>query len=237
MCRISTGATDCLSVNGYERFMRKKCELLPIDPIHQVSFILAGRTEKDPQGHSAFTFVDKEEASPAPMEMKALMPFSIPRRDGFWEFHLIPLCKANAPLREILDRMKEGIRKTEGAGGNPFPCVLPYDYSEDISHLILKKTASRSFRGRVIGIHPPKQQSAFLGSTAEKTPYPLANGEVILRFGAGPSPPVLPSLGDVKKNPSKKSQNGISHLSLYPENRLECPSTSVSTLPLWLKIG
>src|SRR4030043_2125122 len=42
------GATIAFLSTEYERFMRKKCELLPIDPIHQVSFILAGRTEKAP---------------------------------------------------------------------------------------------------------------------------------------------------------------------------------------------
>jgi len=31
----------------YERFMRKTCELLPIDPIHQVTFILGGFTRND----------------------------------------------------------------------------------------------------------------------------------------------------------------------------------------------
>jgi 20S proteasome alpha/beta subunit len=32
----------------YERFMRKKCEIQPIDPIHQVTFILGGYTRYDP---------------------------------------------------------------------------------------------------------------------------------------------------------------------------------------------
>ena len=41
------GAALAYLSTEYERFMRKKCEVLPIDPIHQVSFILAGRTEKD----------------------------------------------------------------------------------------------------------------------------------------------------------------------------------------------
>lgn len=32
----------------YERFMRRKCEIQPIDPIHQVTFILGGYTDSDP---------------------------------------------------------------------------------------------------------------------------------------------------------------------------------------------
>jgi len=31
----------------YERFMRKKCEIQPIDPIHQVTFILGGYSKND----------------------------------------------------------------------------------------------------------------------------------------------------------------------------------------------
>jgi hypothetical protein len=33
----------------YERFMRKTCEFLPIDPIHQVTFILGGYTRRGPE--------------------------------------------------------------------------------------------------------------------------------------------------------------------------------------------
>jgi len=33
----------------YERFMRKTCEIRPIDPIHQVTFILGGYTKNDPE--------------------------------------------------------------------------------------------------------------------------------------------------------------------------------------------
>lgn len=32
----------------YERFMRKNCQVQPIDPIHQVTFILGGYTRQDP---------------------------------------------------------------------------------------------------------------------------------------------------------------------------------------------
>ena len=42
------GASLAFLSTEYERFMRKKCELLPIDPIHQVSFVLAGKTARDP---------------------------------------------------------------------------------------------------------------------------------------------------------------------------------------------
>jgi hypothetical protein len=40
---------DCSGylATDYERFMRRKCEWLPINPVHQVSFVLGEKTEKD----------------------------------------------------------------------------------------------------------------------------------------------------------------------------------------------
>lgn len=58
------GAALAFLSTEYDRFMTKMCELAPIDPLHQVSFILAGKTEKD----TAMPFrlyLDEEEASPA----------------------------------------------------------------------------------------------------------------------------------------------------------------------------
>lgn len=114
------GAALAFLSTEYERFMRKKCELLPIDPIHQVSFILAGRTEKDPPRPFRLYFLWTKKKLPQLDGDEISHAFSIPRRMGL-EFHLNTLCKANAPLREILDRMKEGIEKLKGQGEIRFP--------------------------------------------------------------------------------------------------------------------
>jgi hypothetical protein len=45
---INRAALPLLSTE-YERFMRRTCETQPIDPIHQVTFILAGYTPHDKQ--------------------------------------------------------------------------------------------------------------------------------------------------------------------------------------------
>jgi len=42
------GAALPFLAGEYEKFMRKECEIIPIDPIHHVYFILAGYTTKDP---------------------------------------------------------------------------------------------------------------------------------------------------------------------------------------------
>jgi len=114
------GATLAFLSTEYERFMRKKCEMLPIDPIHQVSFILAGRTEKDTARSFRLYFLWTKKKLPQLDGDEISHAFSIPRRMGL-EFRLNALCKENAPLREILDRMKEGIEKLKGQGEIRFP--------------------------------------------------------------------------------------------------------------------
>ena len=114
------GATLAFLSTEYERFMRKKCEMLPIDPIHQVSFILAGRTEKDTARSFRLYFLWTKKKLPQLDGDEISHAFSIPRRMGL-EFRLNVLCKENAPLREILDRMKEGIEKLKGQGEIRFP--------------------------------------------------------------------------------------------------------------------
>jgi hypothetical protein len=114
------GATLAFLSTEYERFMRKKCEMLPIDPIHQVSFILAGRTEKDAARPFRLYFLWTKKKLPQLDGDEISHAFSIPRRMGL-EFQLNTLCKENALLREIVDRMKEGIEKLKGQGEIRFP--------------------------------------------------------------------------------------------------------------------
>lgn len=114
------GATLAFLSTEYERFMRKKCEMLPVDPIHQVSFVLAGRTEKDPARPFRLYFLWTKKKLPQLDGDEISHAFSIPRRMGL-EFHLNALCKENAPLREMIDRMKEGIEKLKGQGEIRFP--------------------------------------------------------------------------------------------------------------------
>jgi len=114
------GAALAFLSTEYERFMRKKCEMLPIDPIHQVSFILAGRTEKDASRPFRLYFLWTKKKLPQLDGDEISHAFSIPRRMGL-EFLLNRLCKENAPLREILDRMKEGIEKLKAQGEIRFP--------------------------------------------------------------------------------------------------------------------
>jgi len=105
----------------YERFMRKKCELLPIEPIHQVSFILSGRTEKDQKMPFRLYYIWTKKKLPQLDGDEISHAFSLPRRMGL-EFQLNKMCKENASLKEILAKMKDGMEqlKRKGEVSGPF---------------------------------------------------------------------------------------------------------------------
>lgn len=94
----------------YEHFMRKTCEFLPMDPIHQVYFILAGysfKNKRNPfQSYLLWTKkklpqIDGDEISTA---------YTAPRLITL-EYQLNQLCKKNNPLSKILPFIREHLEK------------------------------------------------------------------------------------------------------------------------------
>ena len=104
------GAALAFLSTEYDRFMRRKCELLPIDPIHQVSFILAGKTEKDPAMPFRLYFLWTKKKLPRLDGDEISYAFSLPRRMGL-EFQLNKICKEKGSLEEILEKVKEGMKR------------------------------------------------------------------------------------------------------------------------------
>jgi hypothetical protein len=112
------GASLAFLSTEYERFMRKKCELLPVDPIHQVSFILAGKTEKDramPAMPFRLYFLWTKKKLPQLDGDEISHAFSLPRRMGL-EFQLNKLCKENASLKRVAEKTKEGMERLKEKG-------------------------------------------------------------------------------------------------------------------------
>ncbi|HUL23059.1 MAG TPA: hypothetical protein VLZ10_16510 [Thermodesulfobacteriota bacterium] len=109
----------------YERFMRKKCEMLPIDPIHQVSFVLAGKTEKDPNMPFRLYYLWTKKKLPQLDGDEISNAFSLPRRMSL-EFRLNKMCKENAPLKDILGKMTDGMEhlKNKGEVIGPFSFAM-----------------------------------------------------------------------------------------------------------------
>ena len=119
------GASLAFLSTEYERFMRKKCELLPIDPIHQVSFVLAGKTAKDQAMPFRLYFLWIKKKIPGLDGDEISYAFSLPRRMGL-EFQLNKMCRENAPLKEILEKMAEGMERLKGQGevGSPLSYAM-----------------------------------------------------------------------------------------------------------------
>jgi hypothetical protein len=115
------GATLAYLSTEYERFMRKKCELLPVDPIHQISFVLAGRTDRDKTMPFRVYFLWTKKKLPQLDGDEISNAFSLPRRMGL-EFQLNKMCKENTPLKEILKKMTDGMEhlKSKGEVNGPF---------------------------------------------------------------------------------------------------------------------
>ncbi len=115
------GAALAFLSTEFERFMRKKCELLPVDPIHQVSFVLAGKTERDQVMPFRLYFLWTKKKLPQIDGDEISNAFSLPRRMSL-EFQLNKMCKGNAPLKEILGRMTDGMEylKNKGEVSGPF---------------------------------------------------------------------------------------------------------------------
>ena len=119
------GAAAAFLSTEYDRFMRKNCELLPIDPIHQVSIVLAGRTERDRVMPFRLYFLWTKKKLPRLDGDEISYAFSLPRRMGL-EFQLNKMCKENALLTEILKRVVEGAKrlKTQGEVGASFSFAM-----------------------------------------------------------------------------------------------------------------
>lgn len=109
------GAALAFLSTEYERFMRKKCELLPIEPIHQASFILAGRTEKDQAMPYRLYFLWTKKKLPQLDGDEISYAFALPRRMGL-EFQLNKMCKEKVPLKEIVKKMVEVLERLKNQG-------------------------------------------------------------------------------------------------------------------------
>lgn len=106
----------------FERFMRKRCEILPVDPIHHVYFVLAGYTAKDPERPFRLYLLWTKKKLPQLDGDEISVAYTAPRIMGL-EYKLNQLGKENAPLDQILSEVKKGMEKvanTQEEIGPPF---------------------------------------------------------------------------------------------------------------------
>jgi hypothetical protein len=94
----------------YERFMRKYCEVLPLDPLHHVYFILAGYTERETQDPFRLYLVWTKKKLPQLDGDEITSAFAIPRIMRL-EYTLNRLCKENRALDDILPEIRNTLEK------------------------------------------------------------------------------------------------------------------------------
>ncbi len=109
----------------YEQFMRKKCQVLPVDPLHHVHFILAGVDSKDSaQPHRLYLLWTKKSLPQLDGDEIGLA-YTIPRRMGL-EYTLGQLCRENKPLDEILRTVRKHM---EALGQHQEEVGAPFTYA------------------------------------------------------------------------------------------------------------
>jgi hypothetical protein len=106
----------------YDEVMRKMCEKLPVDPLHNMYLVLAGYATDHPE-HPARLFILWNRPKPPKIEFNQVTNiFTLPRRMGL-EFKLSQMVAQKAPLAEIVAAAKAAMQKLAGQDeyiGPPF---------------------------------------------------------------------------------------------------------------------
>ena len=102
----------------YDRFMRKVCENIPVDPLHQMYFVLVGR---DGSGAGRIYMLWTKKRLPQLDGDEITRAYAAPRRMGL-EYKLNELSRRDAPLDEIVAAVKKGMESVAGEEevGGPF---------------------------------------------------------------------------------------------------------------------
>lgn len=106
----------------YERFMRKECQTLHLDPLLYTYFILAGYTDQDPGRPMRLYFLWNKKKLPQLDSDEITRAFTVPRRIGL-EATLARLAETGATVDEILSEIRGALNKLEGSQeeiGGPF---------------------------------------------------------------------------------------------------------------------
>lgn len=94
----------------YERFMRRACEIQPIDPIHQVTFILGGYTDKDPAKPFRLYLIWTKRKLPLLDSDEIASAFAVPRLIKV-EHRLHQLSTGQADLDAMMTLVRQALEK------------------------------------------------------------------------------------------------------------------------------
>lgn len=94
----------------YERYMRKACEFLPLDPIHQIHFILAGYCASNPQNPFQLYLIWTKKKLPQMDGDEISTAYAVPRLMTL-EYQLNQQCRKNKPFSEIVPSIRKHFEK------------------------------------------------------------------------------------------------------------------------------
>lgn len=119
----------------FERVMRRKCEVLPVDPVHQVHFILGGYTARDARRpYRLYLFWTKHKLQRLAGDELGVA-YAVPRLVGL-EYRLERSCHGDVPLEDVLPEVRASMEE-QGAEnreiGPPFSYTLVT--AEGVRHL------------------------------------------------------------------------------------------------------
>lgn len=92
----------------YERYMRKACELQPIDPVHQVTFILGGYADGRDQDQFHLYLLWTKRKLPLLDSDEIVSAFSVPRLIKV-EHRLHQLVKSGADLDAVMTEVRKSL--------------------------------------------------------------------------------------------------------------------------------
>jgi len=109
----------------YEMFMRKECDVVPLDPLHHVHFILAGYSPRNTENPFKLYLLWTKKKLPQLDGDEIGLAYAVPRRMGL-EYRLNQLCKDNDSLDKILSVVRGTM---EQLGRNEEEVGPPYNYA------------------------------------------------------------------------------------------------------------
>jgi hypothetical protein len=106
---VYTAALPFLA-SEYQQFMRKSCEVLPLDPIHHIHFILAGYSGKNIRNPFQLYLLWTKKKRPQLDGDEITSAFCVPRLIRL-EHSLNQMAHSDAPLEKIYTEVRLGMKK------------------------------------------------------------------------------------------------------------------------------
>lgn len=106
---VYTAALPFLA-SEYQQFMRKSCEVLPVDPIHHIHFILAGYSGKNRRNPFQLYLLWTKKKRPQLDGDEITAAFSVPRLMRL-EHSLNQMAQSNTSLEKVYAEVRLGMEK------------------------------------------------------------------------------------------------------------------------------